>query len=156
MVVISSGRTRFYKYVFPVIWFGFLAMFVVTGVASGAARQTPMFLLVPCVMMVFGFLLFKKMIWVLVDEVKDGGDFLVVRRRSEEITVFLSSIINVSSSINTNPPQVTLRLDQPGEFGSEIVFSPKTEGFTINPFKKNAIVEDLIIRVDKARRKVVR
>jgi hypothetical protein len=152
MKVISSRTTRFYKYVFPAIWFGFLGIFLVTGVAAGASRQSPMFLLMPCIMAVFGFVLFKKMIWVLVDEVKDGGDFLVARRGSEEATVYLSDIMNVSASTNMNPPQVTLKLAHPGKFGDELVFSPATSGFSLNPFRKNAIVEDLIVRVDKARR----
>ena len=36
----------------------------------GALRQSPIFLIVPCIMAVFGFVLFKRMVWVLVDEVK--------------------------------------------------------------------------------------
>ena len=70
MKVISSPTTKFYKYGFPAIWFGFLGVFVVTGIASGVPRQAPMFLIAPCVMAVFGFVLFKRMVWVLVDEVK--------------------------------------------------------------------------------------
>jgi hypothetical protein len=152
MVVISSRMTKFYKYVFPTIWFGFLAFFFSSVLTLGAARESPMALVVPGAMALFGYFLFRKVLWVLVDEVRDGGDFLVVRNRSEEITVYLSSIINVSVSTNTNPPQVTLRLAQPGKFGSELVFSPAQRGFSLNPFRKNPIVEDLIVRVDKARR----
>src|SRR6202167_197356 len=114
---------------------------------NGAARRAPIFLLGPCVMAIFGFFLFKKLIWVLVDEVKDGGDFLVVRNGSEEITVNLADIMNVSATTNMNPPQVTLRLVQASKFGSEIVFSPATKGFSLNPFKKYEVVEDLIVRV---------
>ena len=152
MKVISSPTTKFYKYGFPAIWFGFLGVFVVTGIANGALRQSPIFLIVPCIMAVFGFVLFKRMIWVLVDEVKDGGDFLVARRGSEELTVYLSGIVNVSASTNMSPPQVTLRLAQPSKFGNELIFSPATRGFSLNPFRKNEIVEDLIVRVDNARR----
>jgi hypothetical protein len=154
MVVISSGMTRFYKYVFPTIWFGLIGIFLVIGLTAGAVRQTPIFLLGPCVMLVFGYFLFKKMIWVLADEVRDGGDFLVVRLHSEEVTVYLSNIMNVSATANMNPPQVTLRLVKPSKFGSELVFSPARRGFSLNPFRKNEIVEDLIARVDKARRSV--
>ena len=152
MKVISSPTTKFYKYVFPAIWFGFLGVFVVTGIANGALRQSPIFLIVPCIMAVFGFVLFKRMVWVLVDEVKDGGDFLVARRGSEEVTVYLSGIVNVSASTNMSPPQVTLRLAQPSKLGNELIFSPATRGFSLNLFRKNEIVEDLIVRVDNARR----
>ena len=152
MVTISSRMTGFYKYVFPTIWFGFLGIFFVIGLTTGVARQSPLFVLVPCAMVVFGFFLFRKLIWVLADEVRDGGDFLVVRRHSEEITVYLADIMNVSASTNINPPQVTLRLAAPSKFGSELVFTPAKKGFSLNPFKKNEIVEDLMVRVDKARR----
>jgi hypothetical protein len=150
--IISSGSTKFYKFVFPILWFGFLAIFFIVPLINGAARPSPFFLLGPCMMVVFGFFLFKKLVWVLVDEVKDGGDFLVIRNRGEEITVNLRDIMNVSATTNMNPPQVTLRLVQPSIFGSEIVFSPATKGFSLNAFRKNEIVEDLIVRVDQARR----
>src|SRR5689334_574952 len=152
MVVISSRMTKFYKYVFPAIWFLFLVMFVVTGLTHVVAGEFPLFLIVPAAIAVFGYFLFKKLVWVLADEVRDGGDFLVVRNRGEEVRVDLSNIMNVSASINTNPPQVTLRLVRPSRFGSELVFSPVQKGFSLNPFRKNEIVEDLMVRVDEARR----
>lgn len=152
MVVISSGKTKFYKYVFPAIWFGILAIFFVTGLTTGAGRQPPMFFVVPAAMAGFGYFFFKKTLWVMVDEVKNGGDFLVVRNRGEEVRVDLSNIMNVSASTNMNPPQVTLRLVRPCKFGSELVFSPAKKGFSLNPFRKNEIVEDLMVRVDNARR----
>lgn len=151
-MVISSGMTKFYKYVFPVIWFGFLAMFLVGGWVSGALQQAPVFLVMPCVMAVFGYFLFKKMLWVLADEVEDYGTYLVVRNRNEEATIELLNIMNVSATTNMNPPHVTLRLLQPCRLGGEVVFAPARGGFSFNPFKKNEIVEDLIVRVDKARR----
>jgi hypothetical protein len=151
MVVISSAMTRFYKYVFPVMWFGFLAIFFVTGWIAGDSQQSPVFLLMPCAMALFGYFLFKKTLWVLADEVRDYGTYLVVRNRGEEATINLSNIMNVSVTTNVNPPRVTLRLVEPSRFGDELAFSPARTGFSLNPFKKNPIVEDLIVRVDQAR-----
>ena len=156
MKVISNRSTKFYKYGFPVIWFGFLCFFVVTGFATGATRQSPVFFVVPCLMAAIGFVVFRKMFWVLADEVQDGGDHLVVRRGSDQVTVPLSDIMNVSATTNMNPPQVTLRLATPCRLGTELVFSPATGFFSLNPFRKNQIVEDLIVRVDNARRQRVR
>jgi hypothetical protein len=102
-------------------------------------------------MAIVGFIVFKKLVWVLVDEVQDCGTYLLVRNRDQEATVDLSNIMNVSASTAMNPPQVTLRLVQPCRFGSEVVFSPRRGQFSLNPFKKNEIVEDLIVRVDKTR-----
>jgi hypothetical protein len=150
MTLISSKWTFFYKKAFPIFWFGFIAVFIGTGLASGAVEKNVMFLVMPLILAVFGFFLFRKLVWDLADEVLDGGDFLVVRRRGYEEQVPLSNIMNVNASTMTNPPRISLRLVQAGRFGSEIVFSPK-RSFTLNPFAKSEVAEDLIVRVDKAR-----
>jgi hypothetical protein len=150
MTKISSSKTWFFKRVFPLIWFGGLAVFLLGGSASGAARKDVMFLVMPVLMAGVGFVVMKKMIWDLLDEVYDGGDFLLVKSGGQEDRILLSNVMNVSASTNTNPPRITLRLLSPSLFGTEIVFSPVT-GFTLNPFAKNKVAEDLITRVDQAR-----
>lgn len=109
-----------------------------------------MFLVGPGIMAVFGFVIMKKTVWDLVDEVYDDQDFLLVKNRGEEDRVALSNIINVSATTFMNPPRTTLRLVNPGKFGDEITFTP-VRGFNLNPFAKNQVAEDLIVRVDKAR-----
>ncbi len=151
MTRISSGSTFLYKRIFPIFWFGILAFFVVTFASSGAFKYDLTFLILPCVMGVFGFVMMKKLIWDLVDEVYDGGDFLVVKNRGDEERIALSDIVNVSAAVFMNPPRVTLRLARPSKFGEDIVFSPVT-GLRLFPFGKIAVVEDLITRVDQARR----
>lgn len=151
MKKISSGSYTFFsKKVFPVLWFGFLVFFVISTVATGAVEKDFMFLVVPVLMAVFGFFLMKKLVWDLVDEVYDGGDFLLVKSGGKEDRVALSNIMNVSASRYTNPPRITLRLVVPGKFGKEIAFAP-VSAFTLNPFAKNEVEEDLIVRVDQAR-----
>lgn len=149
MTRISSGRTFFAKRVFPIVWFGFLAFFVVGGMATGTVANNVTFLVVPIVMAGFGTLIMKKLVWDLADEVYDCGNALLVKNRGEEELVPLSSIMNVSVSTYVNPPRITLRLVTPGKFGSEIAFSPVT-GFRLNPFAKNPVAEDLIVRVYQA------
>lgn len=149
MIRISSAATYFYKRIFPTLWFGFLAFFLVTAILYPAARQ-PVLLIIPVVMGVFGFFLMKHLVWDLVDEVDDCGDTLRVRKGDEEETIPLSSIMNVNLSINQNPPRITLRLVNPGRFGRDIAFMPVLE-FTLNPFARNRVAEDLIVRVDRAR-----
>lgn len=145
-----SKNLFFIKNVFPLIWFGLLGSFVWTDISTGTYKKDIMFLAVPGFMAILGFALMKKLVWDLIDEVYDCGDHLLVRRGDEEERIPLSGIINVSSSVATNPPRITLRLATPGKFGNEISFSPVTT-FTLNPFAKNAVAEDLIVRVDKAR-----
>ena len=152
MTRISSSFTVFHKKVFPAIRFGFLAFFLVTTTLSRAVEKNLMFLVIPVLMAVFGYFLMKKLVWDLVDEVYDCGDFLMIRNRGEEDTVALSNVMNVSASMFTNPARVTLRLVNPSKFGTEVAFSPVT-GFRLNSFAKNQVVEDLIVRVDQARSK---
>ena len=150
MTKISSRYLFLSKKLFPAVWFGFLAFFVVTGFQSGAIAENPLALIAPCLMAAFGFVLMKKLIWDLVDEVYDCGDHLLVRNNGEEDRVSLSNVINVSVSTYLNPPRIALRLRTASKFGTEIAFSPASP-FTLNPFARNQIGEDLIVRVDNAR-----
>ena len=150
MTKISSRWTIYHKRVFPLFWFGFLALFVATSFSTGAPRQDVMFIVIPLFMAFFGFFVIKKLVWDLVDEVYDCGDHLLIRNHGEEALVRLSNIMNVSVSAYMSPPRITLRLIQPVTFGDEIAFSPAI-GFRLNPFAKNRVGEDLIMRVHQAR-----
>jgi hypothetical protein len=147
---ISSKYLFFTKYVFPTLWFGILAFVMVIVLINRAYEETPIAIVVPCFLSILGYFVMKKLVWDLVDEVYDCGDLLLVRNRGVEDRVPLSNIMNVSATLVMNPPRITLRLVKPGKFGSEIAFVP-VRPFTMNPFAKNQVVDDLIIRVDKAR-----
>jgi hypothetical protein len=64
--------------------------------------------------------------------------------------VRLENIIKVTASIFANPPRVTVMLQTPSRLGSRITFIPPMP-FTLNPFWKSPIVDELIGRVDRAR-----
>ena len=76
MLLISSKLTFFYKRVFPVMWFGFLAVFFLTalmkGLAANSISNLP-FLIVPVVMAIIGYQFMKRMAFDLADEVSDLG-----------------------------------------------------------------------------------
>jgi hypothetical protein len=61
--------------------------------------------------------------------------------------------MNVSSTTFTNPPRVTLTLRTPSRFGKEITFSPPASMNPFNAFKKSPVVDELIQRVDDARKR---
>lgn len=149
---ISSGNTIISKKVFPVLWFGSLTLFAAILVFTAKKPGDLVFLAGPAFMAAIGFILMKNLILNLVDEVYDCGDYLLVRNKGEEENVMLANIMNVSVTTNTNPPRITLRLANPSKFGSEIAFSPVRK-FTLNPFAKDPVAEDLIVRVDQARSK---
>ncbi|MBL8515080.1 MAG: hypothetical protein JNJ55_13895 [Betaproteobacteria bacterium] len=150
VTLISSRMTFFNKKVFPAIWFGFLAVFLATSSFTNAGSEDVMFLIMPVFLALFGFVMMKKLVWDLADEVFDCGDALLIKSGGKEERIPLSNIMNVSESMFTNPPRVVLRLAVASRMGSEIVFSPPRP-FTLNPFAKSTIVEDLIIRVDRTR-----
>ncbi len=145
--------TFFYKRVFPIFWFGFLTLFMI-GPAVVAWRNgqspQPMFFIMPIVMMVFGYFIMKKMVFNLVDAVFDLGDALLVKNGSLEEQIPLADIINVSYAQMANPPQVTLSLRQPTSFGEKVVFCAPTR---LIPFASSPLIDDLIKRVDAARRR---
>ena len=150
MKKISSQWTFFFKRIFPAAWFGFLAVFVVIVTTTGAAARDVTMLVIPVAMAAIGFVVMKSVIWRLADEVYDQGDFLLVRKGPDEERIALSNVMNVSSSLSTNPPRVTLRFAKPGRFGEKIAFMPVI-GLRLNPFARIPIVDDLIVRADRAR-----
>ncbi len=134
------------------MWFGPIA-FVVLKMLMGGAMRDSLVLVFPLLMAALGFFLMKKFVWDSADEVYDCGDFVLVRKGGEEERVTLSNVMNVSMSTYPNSSnRITLRLANPGKFGKEISFFPATK-FTLNPFAKNQVAEDLIVRVDQARLK---
>ena len=150
MKKISSEYTFFYKKLIPVVWLAFLGFALTLGFKAGAIEKNPMTLVSPGIVTVIGYFIWKKKFWTLADEVYDWGDFLMVKNNGQEEQVLLTNIMNVSASTFTNPPRVTLKLVNPGKFGTEISFLPVRKFFAM-PFANNAVSEDLIIRVDRAR-----
>jgi hypothetical protein len=150
---ISSQLTFFYKRVFPIVWFGFLFVFMgVALFANPRAGSPPLlpFLLVPAGMIVLGFFLMKRLIFDLVDEVWEDGDSLIVKNRGEEQRIALSDIKNVNYQTLTSPPRVTLSLRQPMASGDRVTFCAPVR---FMPFSTSPLIDDLIERIDAARRK---
>ena len=153
MKQISSRLTFFYKRVFPIIWFGFLIAVMIgpTLVAwrNGQAPD-PMFLIGPVAMMGFGYFIMKKLVFDLVDEVFDAGDALLVKNGARQEQIPLAAITNISYVQMANPPRVTLSLRQPTSFGDKVTFCAPTR---FMPFATSPVIDDLIKRVDAARRR---
>jgi len=149
--LISSRLTFIAKRVFPAVWFGGLVLWFVAAVAgTGTWKGLPSQLwLIPLFMAAFGYFIMKRLVFDLVDEVWDAGTELVIKNGGSEQHVPLSEIINISYVTLTNPQRVTLSLRQPGLLGKEITFVPPSRFL---PYSKSPIEDDLIQRVDVARR----
>jgi hypothetical protein len=151
MARLSSRWTFFYKRVFPVMWFGFIALFVLLPWLTHHHPQGPPLALYffPFVMAGFGYLLFRRLLFDLIDELWDDGDALVARNGGVEQRIPLQTIINVGFSTMTRPERVTLRLREAGPLGQDVTFMPPAR-FTF--MARNPIIDQLIERVDRARR----
>jgi hypothetical protein len=151
MPLMSSRMTFSYKRIFPVIWFGFLAVFfgiaLVKGLTADPISNLP-FLVVPVVMAILGYQIMKKMAFNLVDEVFDLGDALLVCNGGQEERIALADIKNVNFFPYMSPPQVTLSLRRPSVFGETIVFCAPAR---LMPLSTSPMIEKLIDRIDAAR-----
>jgi hypothetical protein len=155
MKQISAPMTFFYKRVFPLLWFGFIALFIAIGswaaIKSGHVAEAAPAILIPIGLAVFGAFLFKKLLAGLADQVFDGGDFFLVKNAGQEERVLLSNVKNVSFQPFVNPPRITLSLRNASRFGDEVSFIPKVR-FGEAFYGKNQMVEDLINRIDATRK----
>ena len=147
---LSSRSTFFYKRIFPIIWFGFLAVFFATALFMGSSgSEFPLpFLIGPPAMAIFGYYIMKKLVFDLVDEVVDLGDALLVKNGNQEDRIALSDIMNVNYSPLINPPRVTLSLRRPSLFGATVTFCAPVR---FVPYSTSPVIDALIARVDTAR-----
>ena len=148
--------TFFYKRIFPAFWFGFLNSVHRHSASFLPERETAPrrfhFLIVPLIMMGFGYFVMKKLVFDLVDEVWDDGEALLIKNRGQEERIALCDIKNVSYSPVINPPRVTLRRRPTTGFGDQIAFVAPAR---FMPFAASSIIDDLIERVDQARQRRV-
>ncbi|MFH1230070.1 MAG: hypothetical protein V1709_01095 [Planctomycetota bacterium] len=150
MKLINSKRNTFFnKKVFPVFWFGMIALFMFMAFPTVKGDAIIPFFMAPIMMTVVGGLIMKLLIFDLVDEVWDRGDVLIIRNKKEEDIIPLANIMNISYTTFVNPPRVTLMLRQSCKFGKEVTFMPPLRWFN---FTRSPIVDELIERVDRARK----
>lgn len=149
---LSSRTTFWYKRVFPVIWFGFLALFVtvsiVASLTTASAALDPLFFIMSVGMAAFGYFFMKKFIFDVVDEVFDAGDTLLVKNGGRDDRIALSDIKNVNYSPLMSPPLVTLSLRKPSVFGDKVSFCAPIQ---LIPLFNHPIIDELIERVDTVR-----
>lgn len=144
-----SGSVFFHKYLFPTIWFGFLGVMIVFMILpTSGGDASPMFIVLPLIMALFGYFMFRKLVWDLADEVLDAGDELIFRKGDKQQRVKLSDIINIGYSNMSSPERIVITSRTDGPIGKELVFTPPLRLIT---FSKNPIVGRLIERVDRAR-----
>jgi len=151
MVRVYSKATFYYKRIFPILFFGILLVAAIAPHTGSASGQLPLpFLIVPAAITVVAFVLMKRLVFDLVDEVWDDGDALIVRNGETQDRIAFTDIKNVSYSVLMNPPRVTLSLRQPSAFGSQVSFCAPLRFI---PFATSPIIDALIDRIDAKRKR---
>ena len=118
MKKISSDSTFFLKRLFPIFWYGVLAIFTVIillGMVTSGEVEFEL-LVLPFLIGVLGYGVMKLFVFDLADEVWDDTDSLIVKCKGIEERIPLSNISNMSY-LAARPPRITLRLREPGQLG---------------------------------------
>ncbi|AND69954.1 hypothetical protein ATSB10_25000 [Dyella thiooxydans] len=154
---LSSAGTIWYKRAFPLLWFGLLAVFLaIAWLQPGGPGKAPprVMMIVPLFMMGFGYVLMRKLVFDLVDEVWLDGDQVVVVQRGERNRIPLLQVMNVNATTMVNPPRVTLMLRQPNtRLGDSVSFIPAGPRDLFRSFRPNPVALDLIRRIDDLRQR---
>ena len=154
---LSSAGTVWYKRGFPLLWFGLLGVFAaIAWLQPGGAGKAPprAMLVMPLVMMGFGYVLMRKLVFDLVDEAWLDGDELVIVQRGERTRLSLLQVMNVNAATLVNPPRVTLMLRRPDpRLGDQVSFIPAGPRGLFSGFKPSPVATDLIRRIDALRQR---
>jgi hypothetical protein len=150
---LSSTMTVFYKRVLPVIWLLFLLLPILTLRMVSTRSGYPLWpSFVPTLMIfIIGFVLYRKLISDLVDEVWLDGDQLLVKNRGRQALTALADVININASTVTNPRRITVMLRTDSRFGRHVTFIPASPIGLMSAFKPDPIATELIERVDAIR-----
>jgi hypothetical protein len=159
IISLSPDAMWFLKKILPAIWFALLTLYVgvsLAGFLVGGTAPVDLFLLLRFLIMplaagAFVFLVVKHVLWGMADEVRDGGEYLLVRRGREIARIELADIEDVSASTSSVQSRITLRLAHSSRFGSQVAFLPKRSARR-TVLARHEVAEDLILRVERARR----
>ncbi|MDB6075910.1 MAG: hypothetical protein JWO89_3550 [Verrucomicrobiaceae bacterium] len=127
---ISSPDTFFLRRVFPVIWFGLLALGLIqVCFMKLKPHQSPTLLLVALLgMAVFSYFVMRVTLSGLVNEVYDFGDTLLVKNGGIAVQIPLRNVSHITFCSSSKPDRITLELAVPCELGKKIAFIPTPKG----------------------------
>jgi len=143
---LSADTNYFLKWIAPVLVYCAISAYMLWKESRKESPQFTILIAVLAVVAIIFFVVFKRRMWSLADEVLDGGDYLVVRFGDQQQSISLANVTRVDAENQLGATTVRLRLSVPCEFGSVVSFMAKST--SRNPFALNAVAEDLIARVN--------
>ena len=143
------SRTSFIlKRLLPFFIIGILLLMPLIALIEG--RFSILVIVIPALIIAFTLFIMRKLVWELADEVYDAGEFLLVRRGGDEQKIYFSDIVNINYQGFTSPSRISVLCRTPGAFGNEVVFSGP---LSFNPLNTPKLVQDLVERADRTRRR---
>ena len=156
---IISRSALFSRKVFPVIWLTLTSLIFLSGLYHTKAFSIVFW--IPLGMIIFMAFSLKKAFSGIADWVYDNGDSLTFVYGKEREIVYLKDVLNVNYQSMGSPDIVTLTLRNPsarGQSTNEVAFLPARINWVTGDIsfkhlrRKNRLVDELIERVDTARR----
>ena len=154
MKMVSSRMTFWYKRGNLVLCLGFSALCclgIVVSVFTVPENDASalILLVVPVLLAVLIYTIWKSMYRDLIDEVWDEGASLLFRNGDTEVRISLADIRNASYYWDSAKlPRVTLSLRCATEMGKHLSFLPLVD---LIPFRKHRAILQLIDRIDRAK-----
>lgn len=135
----------------PAMWFAplliFLSFSIVAFIDEGGSIELLPYIVVPILMMAFGYILMKWYVNDIIDQVYDEGSTLLFVNAKEEVRVNLKEIVNVRFHL-PSLMKITISVQHDTKFGNELSFLVMPR---LNRFKKNRHILELIDRIDAAK-----
>jgi hypothetical protein len=140
---LSSSLTGFHKWVVPVFMaIGLVSLWLGLGISVAWGQMPLEALLFPPDATVFFYLLWRRMLAPLLDEVwLDGTDFIVRNGQWEE-RIPIHEVSQVEALFFFNPERIVLTLREPCPFGEKVVFLPPIRVFR-TPFSPHPLAAEL-------------
>lgn len=143
----SSWMTRWTKYPVPGVAMVGAGAILVSGVLNRPFN--PLSLLFASALIVLAVVIRRALVRDLADEVRDGGDYLLVRNGAIQEKLMVRDLATVSRGFGHNPERLILRLRRPGRLGDTIAFIPRGQRWF--PFVEHPLVLELRTRAELLR-----
>ncbi len=114
MKQLSSGTTFFNKRIFPAVWFGgvifiWLSAAFIMFLNRRIAEEGVMVLVIPIIMMGFGFIFFKILFANTVDKAMYDEESILITSKGKEIRIPFLNIDHIEY-VNNRPPKLDITL----------------------------------------------
>lgn len=141
---ISSDAVPVLKRYAPLALVGLFLSSIAVSPPRPGAPETGWLVAVSLAVTGFVYLLLRRLLFSLVDEVWDTGDALLVKNRGSEELVPYAAIRRMSYAQFARPQRARIELHAAGRFGSEIAFYP-VGGY--GRYRPDPVLEELIARI---------